>query len=416
MQNLDRKTVQLKYFKFLHIAIAIALTGFVVRYPLEYKINDYNAFLIPPLILFYFLPWLYKKTDNLNLTCGLLIILSCFVASCIIFVAGGFDAPGIFWLAFVPLMSGILLGEKGTIGGIGISLIILLVFYILNQMGINPNIVRALDLYKSEKLINTIIFFIFTSGVTFHLIRTQNKIRSEYENQNIKVATLLRILLHDIANPITILRFRASQLVKKLAGDEAKQVEVIQKKVDEILSIMEHSRTLYLMGSQKGKMELETVNLVDVLVEAIDNANEYGKEKKCRIMFSHLVKEANVNGFAVILKNEIFTNILTNAIKFSESLGKIEVTLDEQDIYYRIKIADHGIGMNSELQSKIFSFDEQTSREGTAGEKGTGFGLPIVKELVEQFNGKISLESIEKTADNGKHGTSVTVMLPKAQS
>jgi signal transduction histidine kinase len=74
-----------------------------------------------------------------------------------------------------------------------------------------------------------------------------------------------------------------------------------------------------------------------------------------------------------------------------------------------ITIKDSGIGMPDEIRHNVFKKDKQTSRIGTEGEKGTGFGMPLVKNYMEHFGGKIKVESKDIESFPDDHGTTFTI-------
>jgi signal transduction histidine kinase len=92
----------------------------------------------------------------------------------------------------------------------------------------------------------------------------------------------------------------------------------------------------------------------------------------------------------------IVRNLVSNAIKFSTSGGKVNVTAGyNTDHFIEVKINDSGIGMAPDLINKLFQISEKTSRPGTAGELSTGLGLLLCKEFIEKHGGKIWAESIK---------------------
>ena len=103
------------------------------------------------------------------------------------------------------------------------------------------------------------------------------------------------------------------------------------------------------------------------------------------------------------LIDEVWANILSNAVKFTESGGAIHVRLRAKDSLAQVTIADTGIGMNDEELEHAF---ERFYRNKTAGQDGTGLGLPIAQAIVERHGGSISLDSIPGA------GTTCTVLLP----
>lgn len=98
--------------------------------------------------------------------------------------------------------------------------------------------------------------------------------------------------------------------------------------------------------------------------------------------------------------NTILRNLISNAIKFSLTNGKISIINELKHDVVQIRIHDHGIGMLYDELITLFDPEKTNKREGTAGERGSGLGLMIVKELVESNNGKIYCNS------QLNHGTS----------
>jgi signal transduction histidine kinase len=89
----------------------------------------------------------------------------------------------------------------------------------------------------------------------------------------------------------------------------------------------------------------------------------------------------------------ILRNLISNAIKFTNSGGKIDIRAISNPTCTEIIVSDNGVGINEKIKNKLFSLDENYSSTGTANEKGTGLGLLICKEFVEKHGGKIWVES-----------------------
>jgi len=89
----------------------------------------------------------------------------------------------------------------------------------------------------------------------------------------------------------------------------------------------------------------------------------------------------------------IIRNLVGNALKFTESGGSINLSCQNNGAFLQITVADSGVGMSADEVAIIFEVDHRTTRDGTAGEQGTGLGLPLCKEMVEKHGGKIWAES-----------------------
>lgn len=89
----------------------------------------------------------------------------------------------------------------------------------------------------------------------------------------------------------------------------------------------------------------------------------------------------------------IIQNLVGNAIKFTRKKGWVKISAYETDDKIIVSVADNGIGMSAEVIDKLFTLDKGFTSRGTAGEKGTGFGLIITKEMIKKMGGEISIES-----------------------
>ena len=111
------------------------------------------------------------------------------------------------------------------------------------------------------------------------------------------------------------------------------------------------------------------------------------------------------------LSVQAVSNLLSNAIKFTPAGKKIYVTADIfKKGLLELIVKDEGIGMNETNQSKLFKIDEKLSLVGTNGEKGSGLGLMLVKEIVAKHNGEIWFYS--KLGE----GSEFHITLPEAEN
>jgi two-component system phosphate regulon sensor histidine kinase PhoR len=104
---------------------------------------------------------------------------------------------------------------------------------------------------------------------------------------------------------------------------------------------------------------------------------------------------------------EIFINLISNAIKYTPEHGKVWITLGEESGYVKATVSDTGIGIKKENLSRIFDRFYRVKSQETRHIIGTGLGLSIVKSMVDAHLGEISVESEE-----GK-GTTFTLLFPK---
>jgi two-component system sensor histidine kinase/response regulator len=104
----------------------------------------------------------------------------------------------------------------------------------------------------------------------------------------------------------------------------------------------------------------------------------------------------------------IFRNLLANAIKFTPNGGKISFSSEDHAQKIFIQLKDSGIGMSKEVQEKIFENHEFYKSNGTNKEKGSGFGLVIIKDLIQKNSAELKVDSISE------EGTTFTVIIDKS--
>jgi CheY-like chemotaxis protein len=92
---------------------------------------------------------------------------------------------------------------------------------------------------------------------------------------------------------------------------------------------------------------------------------------------------------------QVFNNLISNAIKFTHNNGSVTISASpsENKRFIKFSVRDTGIGIQPEDLPKLFKVDSKFSTEGTAGEKGSGLGLSLVKEIIEKHGGQIWVES-----------------------
>ncbi|MCB9286178.1 MAG: GHKL domain-containing protein [Lewinellaceae bacterium] len=105
----------------------------------------------------------------------------------------------------------------------------------------------------------------------------------------------------------------------------------------------------------------------------------------------------------------LLQNLISNAIKFSSEGGTVAISAQKQGQQIAVKVEDQGKGMSLQKMEQLFSGSIQAPDKGTAGERGTGLGLQIVREILRRYDGEMKIESRE-----GK-GSTFTLLLPLAE-
>jgi len=210
------------------------------------------------------------------------------------------------------------------------------------------------------------------------------------------------IIAHDLKNPFNAL-LGFSELLKlnidNYTKEEIKkQVEIINESAQSLFKLLDNllnwSRTQ--IGSIVYKPDLFPLHpLVSQEVELLEATAERKNIKIVVRIGSHIMVFADNNIISIVIRN-----LINNAIKFSNSGGRILVNADEKENMVEVSVSDSGIGMEQSELNKLFRLDESFTSRGTADEEGTGLGLLLCKEFVEKNRGHI-----RATSEKGKGST-----------
>ncbi len=210
------------------------------------------------------------------------------------------------------------------------------------------------------------------------------------------------IVAHDLKGPLNSLK-GYSHLISTF-GDKLPKEEIISMAADQ-------ERTLdNLYKFLEDLLSWSRIQMKAVALEPKEIELKSVVDKMYRILILQMeekditMKCVNIENKKVFAdENAVFTvlrNLVSNSIKFTPKGGRIKVKAktekDKKEINFtKISITDTGIGMPKEVSEKLFKLDNKYSTKGTEGEKGTGLGLIICKEFIEQNGGEIGVESTE---------------------
>lgn len=236
---------------------------------------------------------------------------------------------------------------------------------------------------------------------------------TQLDQQLVKNVNLVRVLCHDISNHILVVSSNIALLNRDRFTTEKseKYVKKSENNTRMIKDILDHVRQLQAIESGKIKLSLTSVDLVPLINQVKETFEDKLNDKDIDIVLEGCDAPVNVLADEVSLRSNILNNLVSNAIKFNPIGQSIFIRLQSVDGKVLISIRDKGMGIPDDLIPKLFDRSEETSRAGTKGEKGTGFGLPIVHMFTQYNNGKVEVKSSTSEED---HGTEFIVTLSAA--
>ncbi|WP_072729937.1 cell wall metabolism sensor histidine kinase WalK [Paenibacillus sp. NAIST15-1] len=217
-----------------------------------------------------------------------------------------------------------------------------------------------------------------------------NQLLDEHEELIEREMNFITNASHELRTPLTAFRGHV-KLLKRWGNQNA---EVLQKSLDSLdLESQRMQRLivqlLTLARSGKSPSPKEQVNLTDIVREAIKQLWKSDSKISLRL---HLNKAAYVHGDKEQLR-QVAIILIENAIRYTNDLGWIEVAVYQEKENACLRVSDSGIGIPEEELDKIFDRFYRVDKARSRVTGGTGLGLPIAKELVEQHHGTIRVES-----------------------
>jgi PAS domain S-box-containing protein len=217
------------------------------------------------------------------------------------------------------------------------------------------------------------------------------------------------IIAHDLKSPFTAIiglsEILSEQVLKKDLEGIHEYASIIQKSSWQVMELL--TNLIEWSRSQTGRMEFKPkdIELVELIDETIELFNDSASQKSITICKGLPVR---INVIADrFMMSTIFRNLISNAIKFTNKGGTINISYVQKVSELMITISDSGVGIKKEAINKLFRIEESISTTGTEGEEGTGLGLLLCKEFVSKHGGSIWVES-----EPGK-GTKFYFTIPK---
>ncbi len=222
----------------------------------------------------------------------------------------------------------------------------------------------------------------------------ERKARDEAIQANKAKDYFLALVSHELRSPLNSILGWTQILSKKKVDEETqhKAIETIARSARSQAKLIEDLVDSARVTSGKMKLELHNVNLFEVVKQAISSHHPNAQEKGIDLKFTYNSENVEIYGDLVRLQ-QIFINLLTNSIKFTEENDEITVDLFADDDQVFVSVKDTGQGISEKDLPNIFNPFAQGDNKTTREKSGLGLGLSIARILTEKQQGSISVES-----------------------
>ena len=277
---------------------------------------------------------------------------------------------------------------------------------------------KIYPLKEDEDSISKVV--IFMENIT-ELTRLEEELRESYvklenafaelkENDAIK-SEFISTASHELRTPITVISSYVEMfedgMLGELSSAQREKIEIISSQIEHMIRLVEDMLDTSRLESKALNINKYPIWIDDIAKKVIDDLSRLAglKEQSVSLTVEGSLPEIEGDGRRI---KQVFNNLLTNAIKYTQKKGKIDVIIKDEPENVSISIIDNGIGVAKKDQHRIFEKFYTGSGSSLTRESGRmGLGLAIAKGIIEAHEGRIWFES-----EIGK-GSTFVFTLPK---
>lgn len=213
-----------------------------------------------------------------------------------------------------------------------------------------------------------------------------NKLKSEF----------ISIVSHELRTPLAIVKEAVHLISDEVPGPvNQKQRDVLKNansNIQRLKKLIDDLLDISRIEGERFKLHYSLVNLNELLEESSDFFKKLASQKGVNL--DYLLPKNQVNIFIDAERiNQVISNLINNAIKFTEQGGNVKIEVRVMEDKVRVGVIDTGIGISKQDRDKLFHKFVQVSKNHEAQRQGVGLGIYIAKELIEMHGGEIWVES-----------------------
>jgi signal transduction histidine kinase len=223
------------------------------------------------------------------------------------------------------------------------------------------------------------------------------RLNSELRSLDEMKSNLLANVSHELHTPLVSIKGYTEMILKRKLGpltpEQERGLAVAQKNIDRLIELIDNLLSFARLETGETQLRVEDIPLFQLVDEAVDLVSERIRRRNLSVTTQYESDDLVVRGDRVKL-GQVFTNLLTNAVKFNRDGGRIAIAARRgRGGFLDIEVADTGIGIPPEEQEKIFERFYQVESGPKRRYEGTGIGLAIVRDILRLHGGNIRVQS-----------------------
>lgn len=236
------------------------------------------------------------------------------------------------------------------------------------------------------------------------LISSINNLAFSLEKQEKLRKQLTADIAHEFRTPLTTLQTHMEAMIEGIWKPEIYRLESCHDEIVRISKMIKDLESLARVENDNFKLNKSKINLLDIMNKALSNFDVDIKKKSILLSIEGGCSNIFADGDRI---NQVLINLISNAVKYTNEGGNVNIKIAEIDGFVAISIKDSGMGISQENIPFVFErfYRGDKSRNKMTG--GSGIGLAIVKSIIMAHEGKLEL-----TSNLGK-GSCFTIKLPR---
>ena len=217
----------------------------------------------------------------------------------------------------------------------------------------------------------------------------------------------MQFVTHEMRTPLSAIQ-GSSELISRYALTEEKRKQIatlINSESKRLARMVEVFLSVERVSAGQMELKHETIAVKQMMEICMERVGPLAARKHITVTLEPIGEDVQVTGDRELMEYACY-NLLTNAVKYSPQHTQVTVSAGKDDHHVRMAVKDQGIGMDQKEVKQIFKKFYRTKKAEESGEAGTGIGLSIVQQIVEQHGGQI-----EVTSRPGE-GSCFTLVLP----
>lgn len=360
------------------------------------------------------------------------IIIDFLAIALITYYTGGVESPFYLFFIFHMIIGSMILPNYVVYTFSGIVVTYISIFSYLEYTGIFPHYnfgnLLTVPLYTNSRYI---MIFVSAFGVMMFVsvFLANNITRAHYmRSQQLKL-TLNRLkeaektkmkytmgIVHEIKSPIVGAQSNLDLVLNGYTGETntlaTDKIRRARIRTDEAIAIINDILKISKL-KLLDNLNKENINIVELIKNTFEKKDSQILSMNVETKITDKRKDKSDVKGDIALFELVFSNLIGNAIKYNSSGGNVEVIIDNNENgEVEIIVADDGMGIPDEDKSRMFHDFYRSSNAKQKGIEGTGLGLSVVKEIIEQHDGTIAFNSPSRLSKEGRRGAEFILTLP----